>query len=197
MFYNILKQIFFKLVEFYNFIFNVYGYYVYQIEMTYNFDGKTEFYTKNKFWLNEKKYLMYDGTPDEHWVDVTNNYLTIGKAPPGVTDILYRIKYRYNKKSYTCLTDDPATDVSKIKAPDMAFKLPLKEVKLLDEDNQVIRDVTKKYMKLLGPNSNFHNYLTPKVYDLFMYNNYKYIQITNIIGQSKTFDINSTLDQLL
>ena len=88
-------------------------------------------------------------------------------------------------------------DVSKIKAPDMTFKLPLKDVKLLDEDNKIVRDVTKKYMKLLGPNGNFHNYLTPKVYDLFMYDDYKYIQVTNIINQSKTADINSTLDQLL
>ncbi len=165
--------------------------------MTYNFDGKTDVYTKNKFWLTEQKYWLYKDEPEEHWVDVTNNYLTIGKTPHGISDILYKIKYRYNKKSYVCLTDDPSTDVSKIKAPPMTFKLPLKEVKLLDEDNKVIRDVTKKYIKLLGPNGNFHNYLTPKVYDLFMYNDYKYIQVTNIIGQTKTVDIQSTLDQLL
>lgn len=197
MFYNILKKIFFKLVELYNFIFNVYGYYVFQIEMTYNFDGKTDVYTKNKFWLTEQKCWLYKDEPEEHWADVTNNYLTIGKTPSGISDILYKIKYIYNKKSYGCLTDDPSTDVSKIAAQPMTFKLPLKEVKLLDEDNQVIRDVTKKYIKLLGPNGNFHNYLTPKVYDLFMYNDYKYIQVTNIIGQTKTVDIQSTLDQLL
>ena len=165
--------------------------------MIYNFDGKTDFKTNNKFWSAEQKYLMYNDETEEHWVDVTNNYLTIGKAPPGITDIIYRIKYIYNNKYYTCLSDKPDTDVSKIKAPSMSFKIPIKEVKLLDEDNQVIRDVTTQYLKLLGPNGNFHNYLNPKVYDLFMFNGYKYIQVTNIINQSRTFDINSTLDQLL
>ena len=197
MFQNILKQIFFTLIELYNFIFNIYGFYIYQIGMTYSFDGKTDFKTHNKFWLTKQKYFSYNDEIEEHWVDVTTNYLTIGKTPMGISDILYRVKYRYNKKSYTCLTDNPAIDVSKIKAPDMTFKLPLKDVKLLDEDNKIVRDVTKKYMKLLGPNGNFHNYLTPKVYDLFMYDDYKYIQVTNIINQSKTVDINSTLDQLL
>ena len=85
MFYHILKQFFFKLIELYNFIFNVYGYYVYQVEMTYNFDGKTSVYTKNKFWLSEKKYWSYNNETEEHWTDVTNNYLTIGKTPHGVS----------------------------------------------------------------------------------------------------------------
>ncbi len=197
MFYDILKSFFFKLVELYNFIFNIYAYSVYQVEMTYNFDGKTDVYTKNKFWLNEQKYWLCKDETEEHWVDVTNNYLAIGKTPSGITDILYRIKYKYNKKSYTCLSDDPTTDVSKIKPLSMSFKLPIKEVKLLDEDNNIIRDVTKKYIKLLGPNGNFHNYLTPKIYDSFMYDDYKYIQVTNIIGQTKTCNIQSNLGQLL
>ena len=165
--------------------------------MTYNFDGKTVFKTNNRFWLNEQSYLLYNNETEEHWADVTDNYLTIGKTPSGIDSILYRIKYRYSNKSYTCLSDNPNIDVSKIKAPAITFKLPLKEVKLLNEDNQVIRDVTKKYKKLLGPDSNFHNYLSPKVYDLFMFNDYKYIQITNILNQSLTVDINSTLDRLL
>jgi len=92
MFYNILKSFFFKLIELYNFIFNIYGFNVYQIEMIYNFDGKTDFKTHNKFWLNEQKYMIYNNEIEEHWVDVTNTYLTIGKVPQRVTDILYIIK---------------------------------------------------------------------------------------------------------
>ena len=165
--------------------------------MSYTHDGITHRKIKSRFWLNEQEYWLCNGTSEEKWVDVTSNYLTIGKTPTGVSDILYKIKYRYNQKSYACLTDNPSLDVSKLKPPEMKFKMPIKNVYLIDENDKIIRNVTKKYMKLLGPNGDFHNYLVPKVYDLFAYNDYKYIQITNIVNITKNVDINSTLDQLL
>jgi len=187
---------FFKLVEFYNYLYSVYNYNVYKIEMTYVYNGIKPINTRNFFWLNEQKFFTNNGEPEEHWVDVTRNFSVIGKIPDGITDVLYRIKYIFRKHKFTCLSKDLSVDVSKIKKNDLKFKMPIKNVYLIDENKNVLKDVTNKYFKLLGPNRDFHTMLTPKVYDLFFVE-FEYIQVVDIIGTIKTYDKNSTLDQLL
>ena len=66
--------------------------------MTYNFDGKTVFKTNNRFWLNEQSYLLYNNETEEHWADVTDNYLTIGKTPSGCSP-----KRLYIKDQASCI----------------------------------------------------------------------------------------------
>ena len=74
------KELFLKVVEFYNYIFDIYNFRIYKVEMTYEYDGKTNIKTKNSFWNGEKKYFISHGFPDEHWVDVTKIYKTSIKS---------------------------------------------------------------------------------------------------------------------
>ena len=165
--------------------------------MLYSHDGNTHIRTKNNFWLKEKKYLIFNGKLNEYWNDVTNNFLSIGKTPRGITNVLYRIKYNYKNRKFVCLSKDPTFDVSENKSKEAKFFLPIKEVNLLDKNENIVKDVTKKYMKIIGPNNDFHNILTPTVYDLFFYDDYEYLQIINILNQKRTFDKCTTLEKLL
>jgi hypothetical protein len=190
------KELFLKVIEFYNYIFDIYNFRVYKVEMTYEYDGKAKIKTKNLFWNKEKKYFISHGLPDEHWVNVTKNYKTIPNKVKGISKILYRIKYNFRNRKYVCLSSDQFINLPNKKSSDLKFQLPIKDVHLLDEDDSIIRDVTKKFMKIYGPNNDFHNSLTPRVYDLFFYDDYSKIKITNILNQSKTFSKNVTLEFL-
>ena len=79
----------------------------------------------------------------------------------------------------------------------MKFKMPLKEVRLLDSDDKVKHVVTKKYLKIIGPHNNFHNITTPKVLDLFYFNDYEFIEIINIANQKSKFSKEVSLVELL
>mgnify|MGYP003990618337 CR=1 FL=1 len=192
-----LRYIFFKLVELYNYIFKVYEFYIYKISFTYTHDGKTTYNSENSFWLNKAKYHVLDDSYSEYWDDVTNNYLTIGKIPKGISNTLYRIKYKYRNKRFICISPIPTIDFKKISNEQMKFRIPVKEVKLLDSDGIEKHVVTKKYMKVLGPNNNFHNILTPRIYDLFYLNDYEYLELTDILNKKSRFNKESNLAELL
>lgn len=194
-----LKYIFLKLIEIYNFIFNVYKFSIYKVELTYNHDGKTNYHTSNIYWKNQRKFIIMNDEKinNEYYDDVTRNYLMIGKPPKGISNVLFRIKYYYKNKKFICLSPTPSVDIENTKSTEMKFKMPLKEVRLLDSDDKVKHVVTKKYLKIIGPHNNFHNITTPKVLDLFYFNDYEFIEIINIANQKSKFSKEVSLVELL
>ena len=194
-----LKFLFLKFIELYNFIFNVFKFTIYKVEIIFTHDGKTNYHTSNIFWKNQRKYLvMNDDISDNEYYDiVTNNYLTIGKIPKGISNVIFRIKYNYKNKKYICLSTYPNIDIENEKNLDMKFRMPIKEVRLLDSEDNLKHIVTKKYMKLIGPHNNFHNITTLKISDLFFMNDYEYIEIINIANQKLKLKKEVNLQKLL
>ena len=95
-----------KLVELYNYVFDVFGFHVYKVEMTYEYDGKSKVRTTDPFWRNEKRYWLRRGEPEEHWSDVTHDYKNIStNVSNAVRDILFRIKYTFRNRKYTYKTN--------------------------------------------------------------------------------------------
>jgi len=193
------KYIFLKYVEFYNYLFNVYKFNIYNVGLTYTYDGKMRYISpsRDSFWKFEKKYWLNHTTPEEHWVDVTLNFEDIPKAPRGVSNVLFRIKYWYKNKKFVCLTTNPHIDLANLKTKEAKFVIPISKVELLDKNGISVRDVTKKFLKAYGPQSNFHNETSHKAYELFYYNDYTDIKVTNILNQSKIVSSTSLLHQFL
>lgn len=196
---SVLKNVFFKLVEFYNVFFKVFDFQVYKVYMTYNFDGVSDDRTLTKFWFIERFYWLFRGRKESHLSDVTKKYQKKldSHAPKGVSDIVYHIKYSYNNKKYTCVTKDPCISLPNKKNEGATFRMPIAKVELLDPDQEPVMDVTRKYVKLAGPYNDFHNCENIIVKDLFFYDDYKYIRVTNILKQTKVVDKYSTPSLLL
>ena len=75
----------------------------------------------------------------------------------------------------------------------MKFTLPISQAVLLDDDDNVIRDVTKKMKQYSGPHGDYHGMDVPAKY-LFMYDNYSKIQVTNVVNSVQTVSkVSSTL----
>ncbi len=136
-------------------------------------------------------------TKNEYYDVVTNNYLTIGKTPKGIDNVIFRIKYKYKNKKYICLSTCPNIDIENEKKIGMKFTMPIKEVRLLDSENNLKHVVTKKYMKLIGPYNNFHNVTNLIISDLFFMNDYEYIEIIHITNQALKLQKETNLKKTL
>jgi hypothetical protein len=193
------KYLFLKFVELYNYFFSVYKFNIYKVGLTYTYDGKMRSTSspRDSFWKFEKKYWLNHNIPEEHWTDVTRNFKDIPKAPRGVSEVLFRIKYWYRNKQFVCLTTNPHIDLANLKSKEAKFVMPINKVELLDKNGTSIRDVTKKFLKAYGPQSNFHNETSHKAYEIFYYNDYTDIKVTNILNQSKIISSTSLLHQFL
>jgi hypothetical protein len=199
MFNNILKKLFLTFIGFYNDFFKIFEFQMYKVYMTYTYDGKTHDKLITKFWFNEKKYWLKNGNSEEHFCDVTKKYKKQLElfSPKGVDNIVYSIKYYFNNKKYTCITKDPCISLPNKKSSGATFRLPLTSVELLDSDKNPVINITKKYLKVIGPYNDFHNAEDIFIKDLFYFDNYEYIKTTNIIKQEKTIDKNSSPHLLL
>ena len=168
--------------------------------MIYVYDG-TKITRKNtRFWHNESKYWLGNGEKEEHFSDVTTKYkkkLEIF-APKEVENIIFYIKYYYSNKQYTCVTKNPSIKLPHKPNKELKFKLPIKSVELLDSNKNVILNVTRKYMKCIGPYKDFHNsYDDIFIKDLFYYDDYEYIKIINILNQENIVSKNVSPQLLL
>ena len=199
MFNNLLKKLCLILVGFYNDFFKVFEFQMYKVYMTYTYDGETNDKLLTKFWFNEKKFWLKNGKSEEHFCDVTKKYkkqLEIF-SPKGVGNIVYSIKYYFNNKKYTCITKDPCIPLPNKKSSGATFRLPLRLVELLDSNKKPIINVTKKYLKVIGPYNDFHNIDDIFIKDLFYFDDYEYIKVTDILNQEKIIDKNSSPQLLL
>jgi hypothetical protein len=193
-----LKNIFFKIIEVYNYFVNPFRIRIQKVSLTYTHDGsKRPNYHLSRFWNTEKRYWLRKGEDDYHWTDITYNFKdkSILTIPKHVRDVIFRIKYIYCGKKYICLNSKPL--INSILNKDMKFFLPLHKVYLLNSKIKTL-DVTKKYIKYLGPKNNFHNYTNNlTIENLFPYENYDSIEITNIAQQTRTFPKETILHLLL
>ena len=146
----------------------------------------------SEFWKSEERY--WDVEESRNWAIVTNRIHEMGKTPDDVKNAVFTVKYFYGGKRYRMITKD-----SDFKWPpveqEATFRTPITSAVLLNKDVPV-HNVTKKLAKTMGPRKDFHGHDVP-VEDLFCFDDYTDICITNIMGITKTIDRKSSCLQIL
>ena len=145
------------------------------------------------FWKSEERY--WDVEAGKVWTDVTRSFRRLGTTPEGVSNQIFRIKYVYDNKNFTCITRNPLFQWPPTEAEGARFVLPITQAMLMDKGAPV-RDVTKKMVRYMGPRKDFHNE-DVKVEDLFLYDDYTHIQIKNALNQTKEISKTSSCLELL
>lgn len=139
------------------------------------------------FWDQESK--TWDGSLREYITDVKHRDFRNSDVPQNVLKPLLRTKYWYAGKVYKRITSNlnaPWPPVRK----SMGFTMPIVSAFLCDEEHTPVRDVTEKIRRYAGPHVDFHGERV-RLSDLLYYdddvllNEYPYLKIQNLIGNSK------------
>ena len=98
---KLLSTIFF----FYKYITTPRDYSVISEELEYTIDHDMSYMVEDDFWLKESK-DWEDGILDEYYVDVTGKQFRHTIIPQNVKNIILRVKYYFNGKRYTAISND-------------------------------------------------------------------------------------------
>ena len=148
----------------------------------------------NKFWKKEEG--DWDEDESYHCTDVTWDIGRLGKTPDCIKNAVLRIGYAYDGKEYECVTSNTDIIWPPKESEDAVFSVPLTQVMLLDEDGVPVRDVTGKLKPMMGPRKDFHGE-DVLVEDLFFFDDYTDIEITNALNIVKIVNRKSSCLQLL
>jgi hypothetical protein len=118
------------------------------------------FFKPNDFYV-QKAYLEYIRNGEVDTEDITKEYRESGsksimsEKSTEITEFLFRVKYLYNSTSYMYVTRNP-DHVFPPPKPKLSFRLPIKEVFLLDSDDVPMYNITDDIRMYEGPYSDFH-----------------------------------------
>tara|TARA_R110002074_G_scaffold47110_8_gene120974 strand:+ start:39 stop:656 length:618 start_codon:yes stop_codon:yes gene_type:complete len=203
---QVIRFLFFKIADIINYVkklFSCKNYCVKSIEMTYTHDGiDDDINEKSKFWEKESRYWTWRQEPESssYWEDVTHCLDSAAKIPECVYNVLFKIKYFYNGKWYSCITPEPFTDVKHINDnTQMKFSMPIKSAILEDKDGKEIRNVTPKLVRFMGPRKNFHGVVEEHdiILDDLFEDIFENIRITDLVGVEKLYRHDSNIHLLL
>lgn len=100
------------------------------------------------------------------------------KPPRDTRDLTVDIEYYVNNKKYRYMTENPEYKWPPDGAKEMKFRLPIKSVYTLDEDDKPIEDVTDIYKEYCGPKGD-----TPfPAHKVFPFD--KKLKVTDILNNS-------------
>ena len=102
------------------------------------------------------------------------------KPPKDSRDLTVDIEYYFNNKKYKYMTEDPEYKwpPEQPKSEGMSFRLPIKSVFTLDEDDKPIEDVTDTYKEYSGPKGD----MPFPAHKVFPFD--KKLKVTDIMGKS-------------
>ena len=123
-----------------------------EIEYTINTDMK--YLVEDEFWEKESK--DWDGILDNFYVDVTGEDFRNTTIPQNVEHIILRIKYYFNGKIYSVVSNDINFTPGEEEQSGMKFNIPLSSVWIVDHDDKPIRNITEKVKRYAGPRNDFH-----------------------------------------
>jgi hypothetical protein len=147
----------------------------------------------NRFWRKEERDWGED--EDYHYTNVTWDMGRIGKPPENVQNPVLRIEYEYDGKDYECVTNNTEIDWPPKEKDEAVFSLPVTKVMLLDKGVPV-RDVTDEIKPMMGPRKDFHGE-DVLVEDLFSWDDYTDVEVTNALNVIKIVSRESSCLQLL
>lgn len=188
---KLLSTIFF----FYKYITTPRDYSVISEELEYTIDHDMSYMVEDDFWLKESK-DWEDGILDEYYVDVTGKQFRHTIVPQNVKNIILRVKYYFNGKRYTAISNDINFKPGQNEDTAMHFSIPLSSAWIVDHDDKPMRDITEKVKRYSGPRNDFHGQKVPLEHFLFyekdvLKDRFPKIILSSTIGMKKTL---STLD---
>jgi hypothetical protein len=188
---KLLSTIFF----FYKYITTPRDYSVVSEELEYTIDHDMSYMVEDDFWLKESK-DWEDGILGEYYVDVTGKQFRHTIVPQNVKNIILRVKYYFNGKRYTAISNDINFKPGQNEDTAMHFSIPLSSAWIVDHDDKPMRDITEKVKRYSGPRNDFHGQKVPLKDFLFyekdvLKDRFPKIVLSNTLGMKKTL---STLD---
>ena len=160
-----------------------------EIEYTINTDMK--YLMEDEFWEKESK--DWDGILDNFYVDVTGDDFRNTTIPQNVEHIILRIKYYFNGKIYSVVSNDINFTPGEEEQTGMTFNIPLSSAWIVDHDDKPIRNITEKVKRYSGPRCDFHEQNVPLEHLLYydkdvLKDRFPKIILSNTLGMKKVLN---------
>jgi len=188
---KLLSSIFF----FYKYIVTPRDYTIISEELEYVIDHDLDYMIEDDFWMKESK-DWEDEILDGYYTNVTGMKFRKTIVPQNVKYTILRVKYYFNGKKYTGISNDINFKPGQGEDNAMHFIIPLSSVWIVDHDDKPMRDITEKVKRYSGPRNDFHGQKVPLEHFLFydrevLKERFPKIILSNTLGMKKTL---STLD---
>jgi hypothetical protein len=188
---KLLSTIFF----FYKYLTTPRDYSIISEEVEYAVDHDMKYQIEDDFWLNESK-DWEDRILDEYYVNATGKNFRHTMIPQNVKWVILRVRYYFNGKQYTAISNDLNFKPGESEDNAMHFSIPLSSAWIVDHDDKPMRNITEKVKRYSGPRSDFHGQRVSL--ENFLYydrdvlkDRFPKIILANTLGMKKTL---STLD---
>ena len=162
-----------------------------KINLEYEVDSDQVGALYGDFWNREKRWWD-SNTVSSHYTRVSNGEVLY--VPKCVRNAYFHVKYMMAGRVYRFVTSDPniTYPTNDSSGTVMRFSLPISKAVLLNDDDCVVRDVTKKMKQYHGPRGDYHRMDVPAKY-LFFEDNYSKVRVINVINSVQTIDKNSSI----
>jgi len=188
---KLLSSIFF----FYKYLTTPRDYSIISEEIEYAVDHDMKYQIEDDFWLNESK-DWEDRILDEYYVNATGKNFRHTMIPQNVKWVILRVRYYFNGKQYTAISNDLNFKPGENEDNVMHFSIPLSSAWIVDHDDKPMRNITEKVKRYSGPRNDFHGQKVSL--ENFLYydrdvlkDRFPKIILANTLGMKKTL---STLD---
>jgi hypothetical protein len=158
-----------------------------EIEYKINYDMK--YLIEDDFWRRESK--DWDGILEYYYINATNDTFRDTFVPQNVENIILRIKYYFNGKVYTVVSNDINFKPVAEEGKSMSFNIPLSSAWIVDHDDKPLQNITERVKRYAGPMNDFHGQKV--TLEDFLYYEHKFlkerfpkIMLINGIGMKKT-----------
>jgi hypothetical protein len=164
-------------------------------DLEYAIDPDIDYMIEDDFWLKESK-DWEDDILTEYYTTVTGKDFRHTVIPQNVKYVILRVKYYFNGKRYTAISNDINFKPGENESNSMHFSIPLSSAWIVDHDDKPMRDITEKVKRYSGPRNDFHGQNVSLEHFLFyerdiLKDRFPKIILSNTLGMKKTL---STLD---
>ena len=110
--------------------------------------------------------------------------------PQNVKWTILRVRYYFNGKRYTAISNDLNFKPGEGEDTAMHFSIPLNNAWIVDQDDKPMRDITEKIKRYSGPRNDFHGQKVPLEHFLYydrdvLKDRFPKIVLTNTLGMKK------------
>jgi hypothetical protein len=148
---KLLSSIFF----FYKYLTTPRDYSIISEEIEYAVDHDMKYHIEDEFWLNESK-DWEDEVLDEYYVNATGKKFRHTMVPQNIKWIILRVRYYFNGKQYTAISNDIDFKPGDNEDNSMHFSVPFNSAWMVDHDDKPVRNITEKVKRYSGPRNDFH-----------------------------------------
>jgi hypothetical protein len=148
---KLLSSIFF----FYKYLTTPRDYSIISEEIEYAVDHDMKYQIEDDFWLNESK-DWEDEVLDEYYVNATGKKFRHTMVPQNIKWIILRVRYYFNGKQYTAISNDIDFKPGDNEDQSMHFSVPFSSAWVVDHDDKPVRNITEKVKRYSGPRNDFH-----------------------------------------